>query len=1250
MNRRFKLVFNRSRGKMMAVNEITRAVGKATASAALLTVAAAALAGPAPAFSLPASGVFDQDLIVEPQAVGSSRVGMGLLLEKDETRRYEMTDGATLRVQLPADAENPGQIIFGVRAIESSSLDIHGATDITLNGPTISGMVGFETLSDGSVATDDLTINLKARTVTDGLRVRAIPKTTENQNDTPLHIRGDLSIDLAADQVRGIRVIPPQPEKPDDPIGTFLPAVFEGNTAIRAQGHRTMVGIENFGNLRFEKDLSIDLTFVPKESTAAQPMLEQSRHTGIQSAGDLSVAGDLSINIKAQDDQEFDKDPIGIEMLAGRFAVDGKTDISIELKGGWVQGIAGENFLPVSLSKEMSFGDDTAIRLTGDFAEGIILSNAPGILDSFADSEKLPETDNPVHKIHFGKNLTVDSEGAYEARGVAVNNWDFGVDGNLSIRAKAGEDATGLAVDNLSFSGLNTSTSIGGDLTVTAEAGSATGFSLMNGAGDFKVQGRTVIEAKGEELGVGLLTGYGFFALNEEARIQKPTDFGTIHFGNGASISASGQYTSALALSDPLTIVGDMAIKADGIQWASGIILDETHWVERGAAPADPKVAKFDGSVSIDVTGKFNALGFRQQADTVVTGNLSMNTEKTSGKLNPETPVVGIESRNRLSVGGDLTINTSDATRYGEEHYEVRTVVTGIESEADLHVAGNTAIRTTGLSSDAFGLHFDGSSRKPVAVRFDGDLSIDSLSDRSAYGVILSSSTFDVLGNTSIDTTSKTGKETLSMVAVDSRVNFRGKENRFKGDLDFINSSLTFGSTAGGYSHTVIDGSLTGISLFSYAETPDTKAATNLQQLTLSHGALDVKGNTDLPGLTVMENASLSTAGTAKIDRLDAQKAEIKLQNADSKLTVNKIDRPGEVTIAGSADLNDSTGGDLTVLLNNLTLGDGVKTADLGGFKMDAGEVLGTVTGRVEADGSMTKKVEANPKNLAKLHLTATLSQSAARIEANEMRKRLGEVRNAKDVNGVWARVNGGSLSGLNGFESDFSMVQVGTDRALGEGLPRIGAAFSYTDSDADDPLGSAESETWTLAGYGVWTWENGLYTDLIGRVGKIDTDLKQSGETAGIDGLLWSVSGEIGAKANLGSLFFVEPSAEVTWTRLEGDSFTMGGIQRDIKDTDSVTGRFGATIGMNLPQNLGEAYLRAGLVHEFSGDATITSDNGVIRATETWSGQDTWVEYAVGANLTVNGNTVIYADLERTEGAELEEDWRANIGLRVNF
>ena len=79
----------------------------------------------------------------------------------------------------------------------------------------------------------------------------------------------------------------------------------------------------------------------------------------------------------------------------------------------------------------------------------------------------------------------------------------------------------------------------------------------------------------------------------------------------------------------------------------------------------------------------------------------------------------------------------------------------------------------------------------------------------------------------------------------------------------------------------------------------------------------------------------------------------------------------------------------------------------------------------------------------------------------------------------------------------------------------------------------------------------------------------------------------------------------------------------------------------------MGDVYLRASVVHEFSGDAAIHGANGAVYEID---GDDTWFEYGIGANFNLTPASHFWVDVERTGGATLDEDWRATVGFRYNF
>lgn len=97
----------------------------------------------------------------------------------------------------------------------------------------------------------------------------------------------------------------------------------------------------------------------------------------------------------------------------------------------------------------------------------------------------------------------------------------------------------------------------------------------------------------------------------------------------------------------------------------------------------------------------------------------------------------------------------------------------------------------------------------------------------------------------------------------------------------------------------------------------------------------------------------------------------------------------------------------------------------------------------------------------------------------------------------------------------------------------------------------------------------------------------------------------------------------------------------------NSFIGRAGFAAGLKCPNNKGDIYLHASAVHEFAGDAEITGGNGSVYKID---GDDTWFEYGLGANFNLSKSAYVWADVQRTSGAELDEDWRVNLGVRYSF
>ncbi len=103
---------------------------------------------------------------------------------------------------------------------------------------------------------------------------------------------------------------------------------------------------------------------------------------------------------------------------------------------------------------------------------------------------------------------------------------------------------------------------------------------------------------------------------------------------------------------------------------------------------------------------------------------------------------------------------------------------------------------------------------------------------------------------------------------------------------------------------------------------------------------------------------------------------------------------------------------------------------------------------------------------------------------------------------------------------------------------------------------------------------------------------------------------------------------------------------------------------GMDLPNDRGNVYVRASVLHDWKGDADYTyAWKGESRSlTEELGG--TWYEYGLGANFNASKNLHFYlganfnasknlhfyADVEAADGGEVDTDYRLNLGARWSF
>ena len=295
-----------------------------------------------------------------------------------------------------------------------------------------------------------------------------------------------------------------------------------------------------------------------------------------------------------------------------------------------------------------------------------------------------------------------------------------------------------------------------------------------------------------------------------------------------------------------------------------------------------------------------------------------------------------------------------------------------------------------------------------------------------------------------------------------------------------------------------------------------------------------------------------------------------------------------------------------------------------------------------------------------------TSSAMMWRAEANDLMKRMGDLRMAEGEYGIWAKYYGTKqeMEAQNTkYTNSYKAYQLGFDKKVGDWT--VGVAASYGDGESTYASGRGENSVVSLGMYGAWNGEDGQYVDVIMKRSKLDNEYELNGDvTIGrleADYETWatSISAEYGKRIETNKGFYVEPSVEFTLGRVDGasynTSFSLGGQRLNVQqdDYDTLIGRLGLRLGQKLDK--ASYYAKFAVAKEFCGDydtkyATMVA-SGLTDIKETsMSFKDTWYELQIGGTAQLSDNSYIYASYERNFGADVEQKWRIDAGLRWTF
>lgn len=410
---------------------------------------------------------------------------------------------------------------------------------------------------------------------------------------------------------------------------------------------------------------------------------------------------------------------------------------------------------------------------------------------------------------------------------------------------------------------------------------------------------------------------------------------------------------------------------------------------------------------------------------------------------------------------------------------------------------------------------------------------------------------------------------------------------------------------------------------------------------------------------------------------IDYEKGAPASAQGKGQVVINHAEKGSSVTmhssaeaLKGYANINNPRG-TLHQLANKLTYTNFNKgERNLGvNVQVDGGLIsptystnLGTESFAMDGKASVTDQAvittrESELVSGAKSALAASMMQMKA--DTNDLQRRLGDVRLNSDKHGIWGKYIGGKSKITDDayVNQTYNMAQVGYDTLRGDWT--VGGALLYGTSNNDYALGSGSGKTAGLAVYGAKQFKDGRYVDVIGKVNRLKNDFtvhNTLGTTLSGDyrNTGASLSVEYGKRIKKNNGFYIDPNAELTFSRLSGESFdartnTGSTVHIDSDAVNSVIGRIGVGIGKESKNS--NVFLKAALAHEFSGKMNATySMAGEPTTGSEVNLKDTWLDLELGGSWSVRPNTYVYGTFTKNFGATVDNSYRIDAGIRHNF
>ena len=280
--------------------------------------------------------------------------------------------------------------------------------------------------------------------------------------------------------------------------------------------------------------------------------------------------------------------------------------------------------------------------------------------------------------------------------------------------------------------------------------------------------------------------------------------------------------------------------------------------------------------------------------------------------------------------------------------------------------------------------------------------------------------------------------------------------------------------------------------------------------------------------------------------------------------------------------------------------------------------------------------------------------------------QRYGDRFYDQNHNGVWARVKYehiGTDAGVGDFSSDNTTYQFGYDytKPTENGKMIWGGAVDYMNGRTDYKSINGDGGTDRIGAllYATYLADNGAYTDLVLRAGRLSADYQMSTPSgtrldADYDHWMYGISFEAGHQLENGTGWFLEPQLQAQYTRITDGDYRNQQTRVEQDAIDSLITRAGFRVGKLLSDNKATlGYFKADVMREWMGEQDIR----VYDVTTAAEGADvslnnhgTWFDVGGGFQAAVTQDLYAYGDVEYRFGNDFDNTWIVNIGAKYRF